>query len=63
MLGISSRADAIRQRPWRRFFCTNMLPIRDLCATAFCVLLFFVFYGEKLMQHFVTDAAMFTQRD
>ena len=38
-----------------------MLPIRDLCATGFCILLYFVFYGEK-MQHFFTDT-LFTLRD
>ena len=36
---ISSRAVAIRQRSWRRFFYAYILPIRYLCATAFCVLL------------------------
>ena len=46
---ISSRAAAIRQRSWRRFFCAYMLPIRDLCATAFCVLLSFVFYGKIII--------------
>ena len=44
---ISSRAGAIRQRSWRRFSCAYMLPISDLCATAFCVLLSFVFYENK----------------
>ena len=45
--GISSRSVAIRQRSWRRFFCAYMLPIRALCATAFCVLLSVFFYGKK----------------
>ena len=30
-----------------RNFCAYMLPIRDLCATAFCVLLSVVFYEKK----------------
>ena len=47
MCRISSRAVAIRQRSWRRFVCTYMLPIRDLCATAFCVLLSYVFYEKN----------------
>ena len=52
--GLSSKFDkflaviAIRQRSWRQFFCAYMLPIRDLCATTFCVLLSFVFYGKKM---------------
>ena len=44
---VSRRAVAFRQRSWRRFLCAYMLPIRDLCATSFCVLLFFVFYEKK----------------
>ena len=32
------------QRSWRQFFSAYMLPIRDLCATTFCVLLSFVFF-------------------
>ena len=47
MWGISSRAVAIRQRSWRRFFRAYMLPIRDLCATAFCVLLSIVFFTKN----------------
>ena len=65
ILRISSRAVAIRQRSWRRFLCAYMLPIRDLCATAFCVLLSFVFYEKKKIKkiwHFATDA-MFTLRN
>ena len=49
--GISSREIAIRQRLWRRFFCAYMLPIRDLCATAFCVLLSFVFYVNIIINN------------
>ena len=42
-----------------------MLPIRDLCATAFCILLSFVFYYQKnvgAISNIATDA-MFTLRD
>ena len=49
--GISSRAVAIRQRSWRRFFFAYMLPIRDLCATAFCVLLSFVFLRKIIINN------------
>ena len=46
------------------FLYAYMLPIRDLCATAFCILLYFVFYEEKkIMRHFVTDTAMLKLRD
>ena len=40
---ISSRAAAMRQRSWRRFFSAYFLPICELCATAFFILLSFVF--------------------
>ena len=66
--GLSSKFDkflaviAIRQRSWRQFFCAYIWPIRDLWVTAFCVLLSFVFYEEKKMWHFATDA-IFTLRN
>ena len=47
MWGISRRAVAIRER---LFVCAYMLPIRDLCATAFCVLLSGVFLRKKKLQ-------------
>ena len=56
--GISSRAGAIRQRSRRRFFCAYMLPIPDLCAAAFCVLLSVVFYEKKkIMRHYISCRA------
>ena len=45
---ISSRALAIRHRSWRRFWCAYRLPIRDHCASAFCVCpLFFTTKNHK----------------
>ena len=48
---------AIRHRSWRRYLCADMLPIRDLCASAFCVCPLF-FYDNKsyIISHFATDA-------
>ena len=45
----SSRlALAIRYRSWRQFLCAYILPIRDLCATAFCICpLFFTTKNHK----------------
>ena len=37
--------------------------IRDLCATAFCVLLSFVFYEKIIKKCGIFDDAMFTLRD
>ena len=39
------------------FFCAYMLPIRDLCATAFCVLLSVVFLRKKIMRHYISYRA------
>ena len=42
------RALRIRHRSWRRFLCAYMLPIRDLCASTFCVCpLFFTTQNHK----------------
>ena len=48
----SSRALPIRQRSSRQFICAYMLPIRDLCATAFCVCpLFFTTKNHHKFRH------------
>ena len=46
---LSSKLDEfLAGRSWRRFLCAYMLPIRDLCAIAFCVCpLFFTTENQK----------------
>ena len=53
---ISSRALSIRHRSWRQFLCAYMLPIPDLCASAFCVCPLFFYENKSQIMLFYLDA-------